>query len=1141
MESAMQALDKSLRNTFEKTILKARSVAEDAATAALGEIGVAEPIEASYLSLEKKELRKKLRAHARQLGDEKASDGTQGTDRLVEEIAYEHWHRMLFARFLAENELLMYPDPVSPVAVTLADCDDLAKEEGTSSGWELAARYAARMLPQIFRPDSPVFSLVLPPEYQQKLEALVKELPKDIFTASDSLGWAYQFWQTDNKEKINKSEVKIGARELPAVTQLFTEPYMVSFLLDNSLGAWWAARRLSEDDLKNAATEEELRKKASLPGVPLEYLRFIKTDDGVWTPAAGTFEKWPEHLKDFKSLDPCCGSGHFLVALLQMLVPLRMEMESISAREAVDLVLSENIHGLELDSRCVELAAFALAFAAWRYPDAGRYRVLPTINVACSGLAVTGKKAEWKALARGNTNLELALGGLHDLFADAPVLGSLIDPAVSEFSNLSNLDSLSQTLSSALGQGSTEADESAITAKGLATAAQFLSAKYTFVITNVPYLGRGNQVERLQEFCTDNYSEAKSDLATVFLERCLKFCAEGGSTSIVLPQNWLFLTTYRKFREKLLKTDTWHLIARLGPGAFDSISGEVVKAILISLSRGNAQVSDGGLFASGEVGNFIRGVDVSDLRGANEKAQALPGAEVKTVEQKKQFENPDARVVLDDAEDVDLLSKFAEGIVGLQTGDDPRYVCVFWEYNAINSDIWEYLQNTPDTIDRYTGMINLVRWDRGKGPLLSNTGSRPTQGLKAVGKEAIAIHRMQVLVPYIFSKQHLHQNVAILLPHNPVHLPAIWCFCSSPEYNEAVRRIDQKLNVTNATLVKVPFDLERWTKLAEEQYPKGLPKPYTNDPTQWIFHGHPCGSVFWDDNSKWTAMGDSRIDDTVLQVAAARLLGYHWPAELDPSMELADEQRALVNSCESLLKFADKDGIVCIPAVRGERSAADRLLDLLVAAYGSAWKRDILGSLLAASDHAGKTLETWLRDKFFAQHCKLFQHRPFIWQIWDGLKDGFSALVNYHTLDYKKLETLIYTYLGDWISRQKLDLAKKVDDAQEKIDAAERLKKKLELILQGEAPYDIFVRWKPLAEQSIGWNPDLNDGVRLNIRPFITAEVLRFNKKPQINIKWDKDRGKDVETAPWYKTFGGERINDHHLTLEEKMKAREGK
>ncbi len=506
----MQALDKSLRNTFEKTILKARSVAEDAATAALGEIGVAEPIEASYLSPEKKELRKKLRAHARQLGDEKASDGTQGTDRLVEEIAYEHWHRMLFARFLAENELLMYPDPVSPVAVTLADCDDLAKEEGASSGWELAARYAARMLPQIFRPDSPVFSLVLPPEYQQKLEALVKELPNDIFTASDSLGWAYQFWQTDNKEKINKSEVKIGARELPAVTQLFTEPYMVSFLLDNSLGAWWAARRLSEDDLRNAATEEDLRKKASLPGVPLEYLRFVKTDDDAWTPAAGTFEKWPEHLKDFKALDPCCGSGHFLVALLQMLVPLRMEMEGLSAKEAVDRVISENIHGLELDSRCVELAAFALAFAAWRYPEAGQYRCLPTLNIACSGLSISSAEEDWVSLAGDNNSLRIVLKELYDQFSNAKLLGSLINPEVSlGKGSLFELqwDDVGSLLSNALsGDKKYEWSEMGVIAHGLSIATKLLTKKYNLVCTNPPFLSIERHDSKLVDYIKKNFT-----------------------------------------------------------------------------------------------------------------------------------------------------------------------------------------------------------------------------------------------------------------------------------------------------------------------------------------------------------------------------------------------------------------------------------------------------------------------------------------------------------------------------------------------------------------------------------------------------------------------------------------------------------
>jgi hypothetical protein len=178
-----------------------------------------------------------------QIGDRRDPEtATQSIERLVEEVAYEHWHRMLFARFLAENDLLMYPDPDDPVPVTLEECEDLAGDEGAKNGWELAARFAARMLPQIFRPDSPVFQLELPPEHQQKLERLLEELPKEVFTASDSLGWVYQFWQARKKDEINRSEVKIGARELPAVTQLFTEPYMVSFLLDNSLGAWWAAK-----------------------------------------------------------------------------------------------------------------------------------------------------------------------------------------------------------------------------------------------------------------------------------------------------------------------------------------------------------------------------------------------------------------------------------------------------------------------------------------------------------------------------------------------------------------------------------------------------------------------------------------------------------------------------------------------------------------------------------------------------------------------------------------------------------------------------------------------------------------------------------------------------------------------------------
>ncbi len=1142
-KNTMQPLEKSLRNTLEKTVKEARDIAEDAARSALGQLGVADASAPGHLTEEERQLRRKLRIHGRQLGDALGSEKVQSMDRLLEEVAYEHWHRMLFARFLAENNLLMYPDPDDPVSISLEECEDLAADEGAANGWELAARFAARMLPQIFRPDSPVFQLVLPPEHQQQLERLVADLSGEVFTASDSLGWVYQFWQAKRKDEVNASEVKIGARELPAVTQLFTEPYMVSFLLDNALGAWWAARRLSETDLKSAKSEEELREKASIPGVPLEFLRFVQEEDGTWTPAAGTFEAWPETLSELKTLDPCCGSGHFLVAAFLMLVPMRMELEGLSAQESVDAVLRENIHGLELDQRCVELAAFALALTAWNFPGAGGYRLLPELNLACSGLSVSVAKEEWKQLGLGRKDLTLALDWMHDTFQDAPILGSLLNPAKTDAAKLVRWDDLSSALEQALGQEQgDEKQEAAIVAQGLAKAATLLGQQYQWVVTNVPYLARGKQHGRLRDFCEKQYSTAKNDLATVFLERCLELCVEGGTSSVVLPQNWLFLTSYSRLREKLLTGDTWRLIARLGPGAFETISGEVVKAALIVLSRGCPSQEAGGLFINDDNCNLIRGVDVSDLRTAAEKAERLVTGTIRSVVQVKQLDNPDARVSLEVEANLPLLGAYSEGLVGLQTSDDPMFVAAIWEVDFRDGDIWELMQATPEIFNDYTGQSWMVRWEKGEGLLLSLPTAYPTKGLKAVGKSGISLHRMGQLFPYHYGKERFHQNVATIIPHNMNHLPAIWCFCSSTEYNEAVRQIDQSLKVTNATLVKVPFDLAHWNQVAQGRYPNGLPKPYTVDPTQWIFHGHPCGSVIWDEHEKWTAHGQLRTDDTVLQVAVARLLGYRWPSELDPDMKLAKEQREWVHRCETLLPHADEDGIVCITPVRGEASAADRLLNLLADAYGSAWSSDIQNQLLKSASHTGKSLESWLRDKFFTQHCKTFQHRPFIWHIWDGLRDGFAALVNYHQLDRKNLETLTYTYLGDWISRQKQDLASGIDGAQEKLDRAETLKKSLELILEGEAPYDIFVRWKPLEEQPIGWDPDLNDGVRMNIRPFLTvpdvgkkgAGILR--DKP--NIKWTKDRGKDVESAPWYPVFRGDRINDHHLTLAKKKAVR---
>lgn len=1129
----MQPLDKTLRSQLERAVKAARDTAETGARAALEQLGVGDPAPASHLSETDRELRRKLRAHGRQLGDALNGGKVQTMERLVEEVAYEHWHRMLFARFLAENDLLMYPDPDEPVAITLEECEDLAADEGAANGWELAARYAARMLPQIFRLDSPVFQLTLPPEHQQALERQVAGLPLEVFTASDSLGWVYQFWQSKKKEQVNQSEIKIGARELPAVTQLFTEPYMVSFLLDNSLGAWWAARQLSESDLKQAESEEELRQKAAIPGVPLEYLRFVKQDDGAWTPAAGTFDAWPEQLADLKTLDPCCGSGHFLVAAFLMLVPMRMERDDLSARDAVDAVLRENIHGLELDQRCVELAAFALALTAWKYPGAEGYRLLPELNVACSGLSISAKKEDWLALAGDNTNLRLALEELYKQFKDAPVLGSLINPEASlgkgslfetKWEEIGPL--LSRALAREVGD---EENEMAVVARGLSQAALILVNKYSLVATNVPYLVKLKHGPVLKAFCEAHYPASQNDLATVFLERVLSLSHPGGNCSLVLPQNWLFQKSYVKVREKLLKHDSIKLLAKLGAGAFETISGEVVKGVLFSINYGeqsSENPSSQYRFSS---------LDASAVKGVKHKASFLLSSEINRIEQAAQLKNSDSRILTIGSDETKPLSDYATALHGQAAGDNSAFNRFFWEVDCFR-DVWELYQCPPDTTTPFGGRDSIVFWENENGMMadlaysvrhLNHKAQQWRSGKPNWSKQGIGVNLVGKINATLYTGEIYAQSCCVIVPEQPELLMPLWCYAQSGELEKNLRDIDPGVAVSVKTVLSVPFDVDRWKAEAEIKW-NDLPGPnkqLSDSPTQWVFHGHLLNCP------------------AQLQVAVARLLGYRWPAELDIDMELADEQREWVKRCEALLPFADEDGIVCIPPVRGEASAADRLLNLLAAAYGDAWSTDVLAELLKSADHAGKTLETWLRDKFFTQHCKLFQHRPFIWHIWDGLPDGFAALVNYHKLNRKNLETLIYTYLGDWISRQKQDLASGVDGAEERLAAAESLKKKLEQILEGEAPYDIFVRWKPIEQQPIGWDPDLNDGVRLNIRPFMTVSDVKkkgagiLRDKP--NIKWTKDRGKDVESAPWYQTFKGERINDHHLSLAEKQSARE--
>ena len=448
-------------------------------------------------------------------------------------------------RPLPRRERPAHPPAGAPVSSPRSPSSP--REEGERDPWVLAARYAAAMLPGIFRADDPAHPGRLRPRGPQRARGHPRRAcrpscspPTTPSAGSTSSGRAKR------KKEVNTAGRKIGGADLAPVTQLFTEHYMVRFLLENSLGAWWAARHPESPLLRE-----------------WEYLRF--RDDG--TPAAGTFEGWPERAAEVTVMDPCCGSGHFLVAAFEMLRKMREEEEGLTARAGRRRRPADNLFGLELDARCTPARRLRPR------PRRLEGRRLPAAAGPEPRLLGHRDQGPARRLApprrRRRRTCEPPSSASTSCSRTPPSWARLIDPRAAAGEGLWAVDpdelSPSSSRPSRRRPPIPPPPSSAPPPQGTAKAARLLAGRYWLVATNPPFLARGKQGRSLCAVTADSYPDAARPTSQSMFVCELELARHGGG-----PSRWCSRragsprTRTERFASGCSRTASTSLVARLG-------------------------------------------------------------------------------------------------------------------------------------------------------------------------------------------------------------------------------------------------------------------------------------------------------------------------------------------------------------------------------------------------------------------------------------------------------------------------------------------------------------------------------------------------------------------------------------------------
>lgn len=1055
------------------------------------DIGTAEPFAIHGSEIEQ---RRKLVETLRL--KEKDSNYQNAYKYILEEVAYTWFNRLIAVRFMEVNDYLpahirvlssesgkMEPDIVTnpfdaELYFTPVEEEKVIELKQDNKLDELFRMLFIKQcnalndyLPALFEKTNHYTELLLNLSFIDK-DGVVYHLVNDIDEADfnvelggqvEIIGWLYQYYNTEPKNEAFAKNGKITKDEIPAVTQLFTPDWIVRYMVENSLGRLWLEGH-PNDALKSQwkyyldEAEQEPEVQAQLDEIKKEHAKL--------------------NPEDIKLIDPCMGSGHILVYAFDVFMQI-YESAGWSQRDAAKSILENNIYGLDIDDRAGQMAYFAVMMKARQYnrrilnKDTAYnvFAIQESNGITSAPMHDMGVNLSQEEYAKASKETMKLVEAFHD----AKEYGSIINVEEHDWDLLKRFAVPRQDESGQMALDIHGEQEASERIQQLIKIGKNLSQKYEVVITNPPYMGAGGMEDKLSKIVKDDYPDSKTDLYAVFIERCAKMLEINCYLSMITQHGWMFLGSYERLRDNIVRKYTMENMVHLGARAFDEISGEVVQTTTFVIRK---------IRHPEYKAKYMRVID-----GENENAKRLDYLKYK--KNNTYFVMSFASVAnipntyfgywLSDIMISHLVNsekavKYGDAKQGLITSDNERFLRLWYEVlpSKINNK-WFYYNKGGGFRRWYGNVYYLVNWENDgfeifhfvdeKGKQKSRPQNvqyyfKPALTWNDVSTADFCCRKIEKGVafdasgPEFFSNDLISEEYLLGLFNSNTTQAFLNLICQGLHYSTGhipqipvvISRVDE---VENIVKKNIDISMTDWDSYEISWNMKR--HPLTKGITlgrlisyKYIEWEKECNSCF------------SQLKENEEELNRIFIEIYGLQEELTPEVEDKDvtvRKADIQRDIKSLVSYAvgcmfgrysldieglayaggewdaskytsympDEDNVIPITDEEYlEDDIVTRFCDWLKVVYGEDTLEENLDFIAKALGNKGDTSRTVIRNyfltDFFKDHCQIYSvtgsgKRPIYWLFDSGKQNGFKALVYLHRYNADTIGNLRVEYL----------------------------------------------------------------------------------------------------------------------------------